>query len=215
MNGTTYVLAQVILYNGSHFQGITIVEGKFLFYDGIGRGNRLKWIPFDYEWGARYQPQILWYKNSERGDQEREWGQEAESDQRNNSSTNTGKKSRKKRSGTERALEEYYSTKEDDGTDTGKQDKGKEATTNKGKESADKKKKKTSTKKGTKTSTSQMGISVKQVSSRGKQPNCQYCRQDIARGEWHTVNICENQSNCGNKIWKRQIHYMICVVFIR
>ena len=53
-----------------------------------------------------------------------------------------------------------------------------------------------------------MGISVKQVSSRGKQPNCQYCRQDIARGgEWHTFNICEKQSNCGNKIWKRQIHY--------
>ena len=99
-------------------------------------------------------------------------------------------------------LEEYYSTKEDDGTETRKQDKGKEATANKGKEST--------VKKGTKSSTSQTGISIKQVSSRGKQPNCQYCRQDIARGEWHTVNICENQSNCGNQIWKRQIHYHLC-----
>jgi hypothetical protein len=72
-------------------------------------------------------------------------------------------------------LEEYYSTKEDDGTETRKQDKGKEATANKGKEST--------VKKGTKSSTSQTGISIKQVSSRGKQPNCQYCRQDIARGE--------------------------------
>jgi hypothetical protein len=104
-------------------------------------------------------------------------------------------------------LEEYYSTKEDDDTETRKQDKGKEATANKGKEST--------VKKGTKSSTSQTGISIKQVSSRDKQPNCQYCCQDIARGEWHTVNICENQSNCGNQIWKRQIHYMICVVFIR
>ena len=70
VNDTTYVLAQVILYNGSHFQGITVVEGKFLFYDGIGQGNRLKWIPFEYEWGARYQPHILWYKNSDRVEQE-------------------------------------------------------------------------------------------------------------------------------------------------
>jgi hypothetical protein len=59
VNDTTYVLAQVILYNGSHFQGITVVEGKFLFYDGIGRGNRLKWIPFEYEWGARAKLSIL------------------------------------------------------------------------------------------------------------------------------------------------------------
>ena len=58
-----------------------------------------------------------------------------------------------------------------------------------------------------KSSTSKMGISVKKVSSRGKQPNCQYCHQDIARGEWHTVNICEKPSNSGNNIWKHQIHY--------
>jgi hypothetical protein len=141
VNDTTYVLAQVILYNGSHFQGITLVEGKFLFYDGIGQGNRLKWIPFEYEWGARYQPQILWYKKSERVEQDQEEEQEAESftNQRDNSSTNGGKKSRKKMSGKERALEEYYSTKEDDGTDTRKQDKGKEATENKGKKSTAKK----------------------------------------------------------------------------
>jgi hypothetical protein len=102
-----------------------------LFYDGIGQGNRLKWIPFEYEWGARYQPQILWYKNSERLEQEQEQEQEAKG----------GKKTRKKKSGTKRALEEYYSTKQDDGTDTRKQDKGKEATANKGKESAEKRKK--------------------------------------------------------------------------
>ncbi len=141
-------------------------------------------------------------------EQEQDWEQEAESftNQRDNSSTNGGKKSRKKKSGTERALEEYYSTKEDDGTDTRTQDKEKEATENKGKEST--------AKKGTKSSTSQMGVSVKQVLSRGKQPNCQYCRHDIARGEWHTVNICENQSNCGNTKSGSDKFTITCVVFI-
>jgi hypothetical protein len=29
----------------------------------------------------------------------------------------------------------------------------------------------------------------------GKIPNCQYCRQNIARGKWHTVNVSYKYSS--------------------
>jgi hypothetical protein len=105
------------------------VEGNFLFYDGIGQVNSSSGFLLNMNGVQGINLKFSGIRTV------REWSRNGNADQRNNSSTNTGKKSRKKRSGTEGALEEYYSTKEDDGTDTMKQDKGKEATANKGKES--------------------------------------------------------------------------------
>jgi hypothetical protein len=62
-----------------------------------------------------------------------------------------------------------------------------------------------------KSSTSPMGISVKQVAARGKIPNCQYCRKNIARGKWHTVNVSYKYSSQNTdeekKQWRSQRHY--------
>ena len=95
VNDTTYVLAQIILYNGSHFQGITVVMGKYLFYDGLVRGNRLQWVPSNYEWGQRYQPHCVWYKHSNFIEQDTEEDSIKEAEE--NSSSNRKSKQRKKK----------------------------------------------------------------------------------------------------------------------
>ena len=166
VNDTTYVLAQVILYNGSHFQGITVVMGKYLFYDGLVQANGLQWVPSNYKWGQRYQPHCIWYKHSNfiEHDTEEDSIKEAEE----NNSSNIKSKQGKKKSATERALAEYESMKGDDDIQSVERVKGK----------------KESPRRNRKSSTSPMGISVKQVAARSNMPNCQYCRQNIARGKW-------------------------------
>ncbi len=94
VNDTTYVLAQIILYNGSHFQGITVVMGKYLFYDGLVRGNRLQWVPSNYEWGQRYQPHCVWYKHSNFIEQDTEEDSIKEAEE--NSSSNRKSKQKRK-----------------------------------------------------------------------------------------------------------------------
>ena len=48
-----------------------------------------------------------------------------------------------------------------------------------------------------------MGISIAQVSNKGKKPQCQYCRIEINRKEWHTV-----KTTSGKELpWKNVAHY--------
>ena len=48
-----------------------------------------------------------------------------------------------------------------------------------------------------------MGISVVQVSNRGREPQCQYCREQISREQWHTVKQTSGQK----EQWKNTAHY--------
>ena len=63
INKTDFSLVQVMLYDGLHFRGVTIINGKYLMYDGItvGGGKRLKWISGDTPF-ASYWVTNLWYK---------------------------------------------------------------------------------------------------------------------------------------------------------
>ena len=61
-----YLLVQVMLSNISHFCGVTLINGKYLLYDGM-RGKRLEWIApsktFDSLGG--YFVEALWYAGIE------------------------------------------------------------------------------------------------------------------------------------------------------
>ena len=44
INGTSYGLVNAVLSNTGHFRGVAIIHGKYLIYDGMFGGNRLRWI---------------------------------------------------------------------------------------------------------------------------------------------------------------------------
>ena len=49
-----------------------------------------------------------------------------------------------------------------------------------------------------------MGLSIKEVSIHGQEPECPYCRTKIKVGKWHAIKKTNNETN---KLWKTEKHY--------
>ena len=49
-----------------------------------------------------------------------------------------------------------------------------------------------------------MGLSIKEVSIHGQEPECPYCRTKIKVGKWHAIKKTINDTN---KLWKTEKHY--------
>ena len=68
INGVSYELVQINLANGTpHFRGITLIDGNYLLFDGLGVGGkgslRLQWVFSNFDFGT-YFVYSLWYAPS-------------------------------------------------------------------------------------------------------------------------------------------------------
>ena len=66
INGESYNLVQVNLCNGSHFRGITLIDGDYLMYDGLGvddipNSPLLQWVFSSFKFPQGYYVASLWY----------------------------------------------------------------------------------------------------------------------------------------------------------
>ena len=65
--GVSYELVQINLANGTHFRGITLIDGNYLLFDGLGVGGkdslRLQWVFSNFDFGT-YFVYSLWYAPS-------------------------------------------------------------------------------------------------------------------------------------------------------
>ena len=222
-----YILVYCMLGNGGHFQGIAVIYGKYLYYDGM-KAQKMKWISADTQFDNGYSVNGLWYKFDGYTDEPTDDSETADE------------------SATAKPITTTVNMNDD--KDTTIQSTAKQATTSKSKATTSTKptpSKATASK--TTNFTSQppiqskkrppldemklmegtaiaaankgrqisvvkkargsypTGISVACVSRRGKQPSCQYCRDFISREEWHTVKKTNSQGQ--HKEWKITSHY--------
>ena len=222
-----YILVYCMLGNGGHFQGIAVIYGKYLYYDGM-KAQKMKWISADTQFDNGYSVNGLWYKFDGYTDEPTDDSETADE------------------SATAKPITTTVNMNDD--KDTTIQSTAKQATTSKSKATTSTKptpSKATASKttnftlqppiqskkrppldemklmegtaiaaanKGRQISVVKKargsyptGISVACVSRRGKQPSCQYCRDFISREEWHTVKKTNSQGQ--HKEWKITSHY--------
>lgn len=68
--GEKYLIAVMILSNGSHFQSIVLIGGKYLHYDGM-KNTPLKWLDHQTKISATvYKVSKLWYTQEKSSDVE-------------------------------------------------------------------------------------------------------------------------------------------------
>ena len=183
-----------LLDNGAHFQGVAVIYGKYLYYDGI-KQQRLKWVSGGTHFDDGYAVSGLWYKLD--GDTN-ELGDERENEEVGEASDQTASNSNKKNeevdevsdpNASKKRPHSYSSSKKRPPSDVDELMDGNKVT---------KKNKKTRTKVAY-----PMGISIQCVSRQGRQPTCRNCRELISRGEWHTVKKAKGQK----ENWKETSHY--------
>ena len=187
VNGTSYVLVYVVLSSSAHFRGVAIIHGKYLMYDGMFGGNRLRWIQPNTKFSSStddYWVSSLWYRKCHPGSVDEANLGSIAGDRDEDSSSNgvSSGKSASKRS---------YQSSEGDA-------------------SGPRTKKKTQAKipvdsKSTKRKKIPLGISIRPVSNKGPQPICKYCHSEIERGEWHTIK--NEKRPDANKNWHQSLHY--------
>lgn len=190
-----YVLVYCLLGNGAHFQGVAVMYGKYLYYDGIKSQQRLKWVSGGTHFDDGYAVCGLWYRRD--GDSN-ELTIDRENEEVEDASDQTASNSNKKNEEVEEESDpivskkrppSYSSSKKRHPSDVDELTKGNTAT----------KKNKTTRKKVV----YPMGISMQCVSRQGRQPTCQCCREVISRGDWHTVKKAKGQK----ENWKQTYHY--------
>lgn len=203
LNDTRYVLVQVILSNDGHFRGVTVVHGKYLLYDGMFGGNKLRWIgpKTKFASGGDYFVCELWYRKCSAGGSEDALEDGAVEGQHEEDSN------------VEKSLPSNHlpapsTTHVPRGTTPTSA-----ATPAKTKDTKPKTEK-TNTQlksigaekaKGAQGSKSiPMGLSIGPVSKYGRQPDCRLCQKKIARQEWHIIKRGKNERN---EKWATTSHY--------
>lgn len=195
-----YALVYCILSNQAHFQGIAILYGSYLRYDGMGGQQKLKWYNGSDQFDAGYCVESLWYKLDGFMDDPAP----AESSTRTVTTLTRS----------EPTIAELKTAKHTTPTPTNTKHAPswssqldptplsqtldvlfpspttKEPTTI---AATTKKQKRYPT-----------GISVHCVSSKGRLPQCKYCQEPISRGEWHSVN---NTKSGEEEKWRCIDHY--------
>ena len=160
INNVRFVLVQVMLTNGGHFCGITLIGGKYLLYDGMFSGNKLRWISptTKFESLGDYHVNSLWYRRCFGNEDALEQTEDHEQDyERPCKKQNTNSNPNSNITNIENSYDVFKSKASSTPT------------------------------KQKKTKRYPMGVSIQQVKARGPQPSCQYCHDLIKRGEWHTV----------------------------
>ena len=202
-----YQLVQVMLCNGSHFCGVTLLHGKYLFYDGMST-KKLHWIADSVEFKSlgNFVVEALWYKSF--------IGLDDDKDQTQSSTAKVGDdwlrdviSQLQTHSTVPIKRQEVEFT--DDGSDYNDPQYGIHSDEEDDKFSPPKRKRKIKehtslpkkiSKAGKKY---KMGISITTVGKRGVQPVCQYCLSKIGRGVIHTVK----KTGQADKNWNDTGHY--------
>ena len=73
INEQRYVLVQINVGNGVHWNGITLILGKYLLFDGC-KETRLRWVPetFEFKTLGSYDVENLWYRPCDSEEEEEE-----------------------------------------------------------------------------------------------------------------------------------------------
>jgi len=159
-----YVLVYCILSSSSHFQGIAIIYGKYMWYDGIPQ-VKMKWINADTPFPKDYAVSSLWYKLVDDDSK----AEIASAFAKSTPATQQPALIQKRSISDSKILISNEPVA----------------------------KKVRNRKKYAK------GISVACVSNKGRQPQCQLCREQISRQEWHTVKTTSGKQ----EPWTNTAHY--------
>ena len=66
ISSNIFRLVAILLGNSTHWCGISLIHGKYLLYDGMFKGNRLRWVapslPFSTLGQGDFKVGGLWYK---------------------------------------------------------------------------------------------------------------------------------------------------------
>ncbi len=177
--GKTYVLATIILNNGSHYCSISLVGGKYILYDGMYAGNKLRWWNANHVIGKQlnaYRITDLWYTATCEPESESN-----DSDYESSSSSSTELSLEKK----PRAKKKCKSSKKPANIEGTKESKPKHPRR-----------------------TYPMGLSIFPVSNKGQLPMCEYCRSTIKRFEPHAILKKQtNNPSDKAKTWMKNFHY--------
>jgi hypothetical protein len=227
INGYRYVLVQVILTNGSHFCGVTLVKSKCMLFDGMFPGTkRCKWISDDYPFalhpicGGGYYVGQLWYRRFDSSVEVESAGRVGEDTHGANEST--------------RVVEDTHGANEstnplsvptlDETTDSPMD--AFEIFRNR----ASPKRAMEAAKKGSKGGKKRKpsaryinGISIRAVMPMGQLPRCLFCHGLLRRGLVHTVNRVKLPENryktnqhyhlgCCDELSRREIEKLFAVV---
>ena len=231
INGTRYLLVQANLYNGIHFRGVTVLMGKYLMFDGMWRGRRLRYIGGNTLF-KKYSVTSLWYKLDGKMKKEgindglsinNSKGKDTGDNEDNTKhidgivvvdNQDIGKK------GDINDLEIITQEVGDKGVNdasenadkTGRMKRSSKRETIKRSSKRERKKPKRADdtpeqqqKKARKqTPRHPLGITIQKVHERGKIPTCRYCQQELERGELHMV---KTSISSHNKHWRDPAHY--------
>jgi len=234
INGTRYVLVQANLYNGVHFRGVTVLLGKFLMFDGMWTGRRLRFIGGDTLF-EKYSVTSLWYKSDGLQSQlekrdiedgvdtiEGSVGNQSLGEKRDipdlevedNENTKTGDGVVEIESDCDESFDMNHDKDGDKGESCADANES-TVKTKPTKRKSDRKRRKpkraddTPEQKEKKARTKSprrrpMGVTIDKVHGRGTIPKCRYCQRVMERGLWHMIKTSVSSEN---KHWKNYWHY--------
>lgn len=189
-------MVSIVLFNGGHFRGISLIKGKYLLYDGmtIGGGDRTKWISpksIFKNMGEYYVTQ-LWYRRASTEEEVEEPLDVETTTDANVDTIDTREKRGNFADSQHEDLSETYTTPK-------KKIKIESSSTVKAP-----KKKRPATK-------YPMGLSLTRVKAKGKKPKCKCCLAVIERGVLHSVNKTATYNDMGKRYTQDSHYHLECI----
>ena len=216
IQGNRFQLVAVIFGNGAHWCAVTVIRGKYLLYDGMFSGQKLRWVPKTFKISSlgkgNYKVSGLWYKYCP-----------DTKDENSKTTKTTNPENEEHTSKADDVEETQVDTSENEFSDNGDEIIPQPPTKKNGlantsdedvaclPKSKKRKRGSDSTPKTNRKSAKKryrMGISITKVEGRGKQPRCAYCLKLMERGLWHAVK--RSKSTDVEKNWDAIQHYHFC-----